>query len=170
MAARSPESNVWNGCGLLEFASPAKHVLLPDNLKKGGESVIGGIPDWTGLSLVTSDGHGYVPGVDRNTVKSFYQSLSIRNGIVHANITWSPSSDHSVRYQLNYTVLAHRTRPSVGIVRLDLSVTDDINCTVIDILDGAGAVRAHFGDKAVEIENNLIWTSVKASNLGGLRM
>lgn len=130
-------------------------------MKKGGESVISGIPGWTGLALVTGDGHGYVPGVDKATVKSFYQSLSIRNGIVHTNITWSPSSDHPAQYQLNYTVLAHRTRPNVGIVRLDLEATDDVNCTVIDILDGAGAVRAHFGDKAVELEDNIIWTSVK---------
>lgn len=134
-------------------------MLLPDNLKRGGESVISGIPDWTGLILTTSDGHAYVPGVDRDTVTGFYQSLSIRNGLVHTNLTWSPAEGH--QYQLNFTVLAHRTRPNVGIVRLDLSANREVNCSVIDVLDGAGAVRARFHDKAFEKADNAIWTSVK---------
>lgn len=136
-------------------------MLLPDNLKRGGESVISGIPDWTGLILTTSDGHSYAPGVAEDTVKAFHQSLSIQNGVVQTNITWSPTDDDDLQYQLNFTVLAHRTRPNVGIVRLDLSTNENANCSIIDVLDGAGAVRAHFGDKAFEEEDNLVWTSVK---------
>lgn len=135
------------------------HVLLPGNLERGGESVISGIPDWTGLVLTTSDGHSYRPGVDKNTVTEFYQSLSIRNGIVHTNVTWSPTE--GLQYQLNFTVLAHRARPNVGIVRLDLSANRDVNCSVIDVLDGDGAVRARVNDKAFEAAGNVIWTSVR---------
>jgi trehalose/maltose hydrolase-like predicted phosphorylase len=161
-----PRATFGTIAGFWNLQNRTKHVLLPDNLKRGGESVISGIPDWTGLVLVTSDGRSYVPGVDKSTVKSFHQSLSIRNGVVHTNITWSPINNagedaSSVEYQLNFTVLAHRTRPNVGIVRLDLSASEETNCTIIDVLDGAGAVRAHFGDKLVEQGENSIWTSVK---------
>lgn len=110
------------------------------------------------MILNTSDGQSYAPGVDRDTVTRFYQSFSIRNGLVHTNVTWSPTE--GLEYQLNFTVLAHRSRPNVGVVRLDLSANKDVNCSLIDVLDGAGAVRARFNDKAFEADN-VIWTSVK---------
>ncbi|EED14244.1 maltose phosphorylase, putative [Talaromyces stipitatus ATCC 10500] len=154
-----PRATFGTVAGFWNLQSRMKHVLLPDNLKKGGESVLSGIPDWTGLILTTRDGHAYRPGVDKKTVVGFQQSLSVRNGLVHTNVTWSPT--HGLEYQLNFTVLAHRARPNVGIVRLDLSANKEVNCSIIDILDGAGAVRAQFNDKAFETADNAIWTSVK---------
>lgn len=154
-----PRATFGTVSGFWNLQARTKHVLLPDNLKRGGESVISGIPDWTGLILTTSDGQIYAPGVDKDAVTEFYQSLSIRNGLVHTNVTWSPTN--SLQFQLNFTVLAHRTRPNVGIVRLDLSTNRKANCSIIDVLDGAGAVRARFNDKAFETTDNAIWTSVK---------
>ncbi|KUL86777.1 hypothetical protein ZTR_04773 [Talaromyces verruculosus] len=149
-------SGFWN------LQEKVKHVSWPENVKRGGESVISGIPDWTGLILTTANGQSYQPGVDRKTVKEFYQSLSIRNGIVQTSVNWAPPSiGPHTQYQLNYTVFAHRRRPNVGVVRLEVTASDSTTVAITDILDGAGGVRAHFGDKAFEDDNNLIWTSVK---------
>jgi trehalose/maltose hydrolase-like predicted phosphorylase len=130
---------------------------------RGGESTITGIPDWTGLVVTTADGQSYLPGVDKNSVKAFYQSLSIRDGTVRTSVTWAPPAleSNSIEYQLNFTVLAHRKRSNVGVVRLELTASESTSVTITDILDGAGAVRAHFGDKAFEDDENIIWTSVK---------
>lgn len=136
---------------------------MPDNLKRGGESVISGIPDWTGLTVTTENGQSWTPGVDPSTVKNFHQSFSVRNGIVQTNVTWNPSGD-SATYQLNYTIIAHRARLNLGIVRLDLSADQDVRVKITDILDGAGAVRADFHDKSFE-EDATIWTSVKPSGI-----
>ena len=134
-----------------------KYPSLPENVKRGGESVISGIPDWTGLVVTNEYGESYLPGVDPAVVNKYSQSLSVRNGIVHTNITWKPR-EHTV-FQLNYTVLAHRTRINLGLVRLDVTVTGPTRLIITDVLDGAGATRAHFGDK--EFTDQWMWTSVK---------
>lgn len=120
--------------------------------------MISGIPDWTGLTVTTAKGSSYMPGVDKSTIKRYRQSMSLQNGIVHTEVTWAPPDEESI-FQLNFTVLAHRTRVNLGLVRLVLTVSGATDFTVTDILDGAGATRAHFGDK--EIRDDLMWTSVK---------
>lgn len=158
-----PRATFGTISGFWDVQQNITHTLVPDNLKRGGESVISGIPDWTGLTVTTQNGQTYEPGVDPSTVTSFYQSFSVRNGIVQTNITWNPPGD-STTYQLNYTVLAHRARINLGIVRLDLSVSQDSKLKITDLLDGAGAVRADFHDKLFD-EDATIWTSVKPSGI-----
>ena len=135
-----------------------KYPSLPENVKRGGESVISGIPDWTGLTVTNEDGQSYMPGIDMATVIEYSQSMSLQNGIVHTNVTWRPKGQDTT-FQLNYTALAHRKRVNLGIIRLDITVTGPTQFTVTDIIDGAGATRAHFGDK--EVTDEWIWTSVK---------
>ncbi|KAB5585706.1 glycoside hydrolase family 65 protein [Coniochaeta sp. 2T2.1] len=154
-----PRATFGTITGFWDVQQNITHTILPGNLLRGGESVISGIPDWTGLTVATHEGHAYQPGVGPSTVESFHQSMSIRNGIVHTNITWSPA-DTATRYKLNYTVIAHRARLHVGLVRLDVSVDRSATFKVTDLLDGAGAVRASFNDRAFEDED-VIWTSVK---------
>lgn len=133
-------------------------------MARGDESVISGIPAWTALVVTDKKSNrSYLPGVDPLSVKAYEQSLSIEDGIVHTNISWNPqghSDDDGGIYRLNYTVLAHRERLNLGLVRLDLSVRKDVEFKLTDILDGAGAVRADFYRKRLE-DNASMWTSVK---------
>ncbi|KAL7940181.1 glycoside hydrolase family 65 protein [Trichoderma barbatum] len=154
-----PRATFGTISGFWDVQQNITHIIAPDNLKRGGESVISGIPDWTGLTVTTESGQTFKPGVDPSTVKGFSQSFSVRNGIVQTNVTWTPLSDNTI-YQLNYTVIAHRARLNLGIVRLDLSADQDVRLKITDILDGAGAVRADFHDKSLDTEAT-IWTSVK---------
>ncbi|KAH8898477.1 glycoside hydrolase family 65 protein [Thozetella sp. PMI_491] len=153
-----PRATFGTISGFWDVQQNITHAILPDNLKRGGESVISGIPDWTGLTVTTSGGESYQAGVSTSAVTSFHQSMSIRNGIVQTNVTWSPTVG-AARYQLNYTVLAHRDRLNLGIVRLDIAVDQDTSFKITDILDGAGAVRADFYNKSLQ-GNATIWTSV----------
>ncbi|KAL6852094.1 carbohydrate-binding module family 32 protein [Trichoderma novae-zelandiae] len=158
-----PRATFGTISGFWDVQQNITHPIVPDNLKRGGESVISGIPDWTGLTVTTESGETYKPGVDASTVTDFHQSLSVRDGIVQTNVTWSPLNG-SVTYQLNYTVLAHRARLNLGIVRLDLSADQDVRLRITDVLDGAGAVRADFHDKWLEPDST-ICTSVKPSGI-----
>ena len=120
--------------------------------------MISGIPDWTGLLLTTADGHVYRPGVDASTVRHYRQCMSARNGVVQTNVTWQPPGNTAV--QLNYTILAHRTRATLGLVRLDIAAHNDTTVQITDLLDGAGAVRSQFDSKGFG-ESDSIWTSVR---------
>ncbi|KAH8588922.1 family 65 glycoside hydrolase [Bisporella sp. PMI_857] len=140
----------------------------PENLQRGGESVIAGIPNWTGLTITSISGEQYLPGIPRSSVEHYSQCLSSRDGIVHTNVTWRPARNSSCIFQLNYTVLAHRTRINLGLVRLDITASGETEFQITDILDGAGAVRSEFVSKAFEPLGALIWTSVKPQGISNV--
>lgn len=92
------------------------------------------------------DNATYVVGADTSQITDWTQSMSIENGVVSTSLTWTPnangSSTNSSGISLKYTLFAHRTRPNLGVVRLDVSgLSGASNITVTDVLDGAGSWR-----------------------------
>lgn len=158
-----PRATFGTISGFWNLQEKVKHPILEENVRRGGESVISGIPDWTGLILTTDQGDSYKPGVDRDTILQYAQGLSLADGIVTTNVTWHPAkSEHA--FQMNFTVLAHQARLTLGLVRLDLTVRGPLRFTVTDVLDGEGASRTNFADKSFGDPgdgDNVIWTSVK---------
>jgi trehalose/maltose hydrolase-like predicted phosphorylase len=69
--------------------------------------------------------------------------MSIDNGIVSTSLTWTPALPHiSSGISLNFTIFAHRTRPNLGVVRLEVSGLPSASVvTLTDVLDGAGSWR-----------------------------
>lgn len=69
--------------------------------------------------------------------------MSIDNGIVSTSLTWTPALAHvGSAISLNFTIFAHRTRPNLGVVRLDVSDLPSTSIvTLTDVLDGAGSWR-----------------------------
>jgi trehalose/maltose hydrolase-like predicted phosphorylase len=123
----------------------------------GGEQPIATIPAWTSL-YVTVQGETYAPYVSGN-VSGYTQSLSIRDGIVQTLATWNGVT-------LNYTVLAHRSRPTLGIVRLVLSpVAGSVEVVITDMLDGAGSWRTTFNASSVNSTNHQLITAVNPNGI-----
>ncbi|KAI8599163.1 glycosyl hydrolase family 65 central catalytic domain-containing protein [Dissophora ornata] len=147
----------------------------------GGEQVISLLPTWTSLFLTVSpsgdstlaDSSTYRVGVSLDQIKSFSQSLSLRNGIVQTTISWTPfNSSNTSDIQLRYTVLAHRSRPNLGLVRLDVSgLSDGQQVIITDALDGAGAQRVE-GEHAGKLKDSelahAIYSSVKPWGIGNV--
>ncbi len=150
--------------GFYDCQDNINRIIWPPNLERGCESVISGIPDWTGLVITTARGESYLPGVHGSSVKEYHQSMSLRNGIVRTNITWKPTGEQT-SFRLNFTVLAHQESLNLGVVRLDILVDYDTIITATDVLDGSGAARTTFSEKSVESSENMIWTSVKPLGL-----
>ncbi|ORZ05353.1 Six-hairpin glycosidase-like protein [Lobosporangium transversale] len=143
------------------------------NFQTGGQQVISLLPTWTSLFLTVSpspdsppeDWVTYRPGVELSQVKSFRQSLSLRNGVVQTNVTWSPfdPSNNGSHIQLHYTVVAHRSRPNLGLVRLDISgLTKGQQVIITDALDGAGAQRVQ-GEQAGSLKQNELPNAIYSS-------
>lgn len=81
------------------------------------------------------NGSTYSAQTPSEDISDYVQTLSYRNGTVQTNATWSG-------VQLSYTLLAHRKRPSLGLVRLDISgLAENAEVTISDVLDGQGAAR-----------------------------
>ncbi|KAF9094092.1 alpha,alpha-trehalase ath1 [Mortierella sp. AD031] len=150
--------------------------------QKGGEQVISLVPTWTSLFLTVSSPPGsasndsatYRVGVDLNQIKSFSQSLSMRDGIVQTTVVWSPfsstsSNARSSDIQLHYTILAHRSRPSLGLVRLDVSgLVRGQQVVITDAIEGAGAQRVE-GEQAGKLNKTelpyAIYSAVRPSGI-----
>ncbi|OZJ06317.1 hypothetical protein BZG36_00724 [Bifiguratus adelaidae] len=117
----------------------------------GGEQVISLLPTWSSLFVTVSEAGAnnasssatYGVGVDLSQIVAYKQSLSLRNGIVTTSVTWSPfGSNSGGNIDLVYTVLAHRSNPNLGLVRLDVSgLSEGQQVVFTDVLDGAGAQR-----------------------------
>lgn len=126
----------------------------------GGEQPISTLPVWTSL-YVTIDNVTFAPMVDGG-VSEYSQNLSIRDGIVMTSMLWK-----GVR--LNYTVLAHRTRPTLGIVRLEIQpVNGNVEVVITDMLDGAGSWRTTFNDSTSDSITHQQMTSVKPNGISNV--
>jgi trehalose/maltose hydrolase-like predicted phosphorylase len=146
--------------------------------------VISLLPTWTSLYLTVSSASGsgtanesatYRVDVDLEQIKSFSQSLSMRDGIVETSVVWSPfkstnnSSSNTGDIQLHYTILAHRSRPSLGLVRLDVSgLTGGQQVVITDAIDGSGAQRVE-GEQAGKLNETelpyAIYSAVRPSGI-----
>lgn len=121
------------------------------------EGFLASIPNWSELSVSVGD-QSYNGSTSESNISNYSQSLSLQNGVVSTNVTWSPTED--TQLQLNYTVLAHRARPNVGIVRLDITSQEATTVNITDLLNSKGAVGTAF--LASGSDTGSIWTGVSA--------
>lgn len=134
----------------------------PEVQAVNGEEVISLLPTWTSL-YVTINGESYGVGTPDDQILNWTQSMSINDGIVSTSLAWSPAGSNST-VMLNYTVLAHRTRPNLGVVRLDVSgpgLMEGMDISFTNVLDGAGALRTDpVGQGAVDNSTDTIYSAV----------
>lgn len=155
----NPRQTVTTISGFWDNQRNTTRTNFPELLTEGGESVLSGIPAWSSFYVTSERGHTYAPGVDSSTVSSFRQSLSLKNGVVETEVTWNPEG--KLDCKLKYTVVAHRKRINLGMVKLEVSCAKATKLTITDILDGQGAQRTTFDDKGYVNDGATIWTSVK---------
>lgn len=156
----NPRQTVTTISGFWDSQRNTTRTNFPELLQEGGESVISGIPAWTPL-LVTIQGETYEPGVHNATITKYRQSLSMKNGVVETEVTWAPKGTQNINCTLKYTVVAHRKRITLGMVKLDITCSSPTELIVTDILDGQGAQRTTFEDKGYVNDGATIWTSVQ---------
>lgn len=123
----------------------------------GGEQPISTLPAWTSL-YVTINNVTFLPYVS-DGVSEYSQNLSIRDGIVSTSMVWNG-------VKLNYTVLAHRTIPTLGIVRLEIEpVESAVDVVITDMLDGAGSWRTTFINSSGDVDINELITQVQPDGI-----
>jgi trehalose/maltose hydrolase-like predicted phosphorylase len=143
---------------IAQFYDQQENTTGTNFAQTGGEQPISTLPSWTSL-YVTIDNVTFLPYVDPTNVTEYSQNMSIRNGIVTTSMVWN-----GVR--LNYTVLAHRTIPTLGIVRLEIEPVDgSVLVTITDMLDGAGSWRTNFNDSSANSTTYQLVSSVQPDGI-----
>lgn len=128
----------------------------------GGESVISGVPHWSGLHLKIGDDI-LDSGVPVNQITGFSSTLDMRAGSMRWSYTWSPSNGPSV--DIEYEMFVHKLYVNQAAVQLKLTPSKDVNASVIDLLDGDCALRTQFVEKGYEPVLPFIFSAVRPSGI-----
>lgn len=138
---------------------------FPENLLKGGESVIAGIPNWPNL-ILEAGGATLNAKVDNLTISNFYSSRSLKNGLQTWNYTWSPTANASIA--VSYEMFMDRSQPNVAAVRVSFKPSSSMNITVTDLIDGRGAVRSDPVTTGMVDNSSTIYSAVSPHWLGNI--
>ncbi|KAF7971069.1 hypothetical protein HWV62_22127 [Athelia sp. TMB] len=134
----------------------------------GGQQPISTLPTWSALYL-SVNGSTYAVGADAGGIADYAQSMSIQNGVVSTSLAWTPANG-SEAIALNYTLLAHRTRPTLGLVRLDFTLPPGAalsDVTLTDVLDGAGSWRTTPANSSASTKNTIA-TAVRPAGISNV--
>ena len=146
---------------IAQFYDQQESTIGTNFAQTGGQQPVSTLPAWTSI-YITVDNQTYTPSVDRRDVGEYSQNMSIRDGIVSTSLVWKG-------LWLNYTVLAHRTRPTLGIVRVEIKgLTSDMEVTITDLLDGAGSWRTTFNDSFADVLAGQLITIVSPNGIGNV--
>ncbi|KAF2133356.1 carbohydrate-binding module family 32 protein [Dothidotthia symphoricarpi CBS 119687] len=130
----------------------------------GWDSVISGIPHWSGL-VVEANGAWLNASVNPKHISDFTTSLNVRAGIANWKYKWAPGGEERDAIDVDYELFVHKLNVNQAAVRLRLTAARDLNITVYDVLDGDCAVRSEFVDKKFEDDWPTIWTAVSPENM-----
>ena len=128
----------------------------------GAESIISGIPHWSGL-LIQCNGHVLNASTPLSQIVDFSSTLHIKSASQSWSYVWKPPGGTEIRVE--YVLIAHKLHINQATVRLKVTSTSDANITVADVLDGDAALRTIAVDEFHEADSNMIWTAVQPINI-----
>lgn len=131
----------------------------------GWDSVISGIPHWAGLHIRSGD-EVLAANTSSSQISNFRSTLDIHNGMFMWNYTWTPNSGPAI--DVEYSMLVHKLCVNQAAVQLKMTASEDVNVSVIDVLDGNCAVRSTFVDKGYESTLPIIWSAVRPDNIANV--
>lgn len=128
----------------------------------GGESVISGVPHWSGLLVQVGD-QILDASVPADQISGYSSTMDLGAGTMTWQYTWSPPGGPAI--EIEYMALVHKLYVNQATVQLKMTAARDVNASVIDVLDGDCAVRATSVDKAFESATPVIWTAVAPNGI-----
>lgn len=130
----------------------------------GGESVISGVPHWSGLILDLGDGNYLDATVDNETISDFSSTLDMKAGVLSWSYTWKPEGCGS--FNIEYRLFAHKLYVNQAVVRMEITPSEDTQATVVNVIDGYSAVRTDFVDSGSE--DGAIYTAVRPNGINNV--
>lgn len=135
----------------------------------GGESVISGVPHWGGIIVDLGVGIWLDATVDSSTISNFSSTLNAKEGVSSWSYTWSPfpaNSSGLPSFKISYTMFAHKLYVNQGFVQLQIQPSEDVNVSIVNVLDGTSAVRTNFNSSGME--GTQIYSAVTPYNVNNV--
>lgn len=109
----------------------------------GADSVISGIPHWSGLILDLGDGVFLDASVDNSTISNFRTTYDFKAGVLLWSYNWAPKGDKG-SFQITYRMFANKLYVNQAVVDMEVVASKNGNGTIVNVIDGASAVRSDF--------------------------
>ncbi|KAL4966440.1 alpha,alpha-trehalase treA [Aspergillus stella-maris] len=109
----------------------------------GSESVISGVPHWSGLILDLGDDDYLDSTVDNQTLSDFQSSYDFKAGILSWSYIWTPSGDKG-SFAIAYRLFANKLHVNHAVVDMEITPSHNAKGTIVNVLDGYSAVRTDF--------------------------
>jgi trehalose/maltose hydrolase-like predicted phosphorylase len=139
---------------------------FPWMLQYGYESVISGLPHWSGLVIDLGNGVYLDSTVDNTTITNFRSTYDFKAGVLGWSYTWSPSGNSSGSYDVRYLMFANKLHVNQAVVDLEIVPSVDSNATVVNVLDGYSAVRTDFVKSGED--GGAIYTAVRPTGIANI--
>lgn len=129
----------------------------------GGESVISGVPHWSGIIVDLGDDIFLDASVDPSEISNFTSTLNTKAGVSTWHFTWSPAASDGLSLDMTYLMFIHKLYINQAFVQLQIIPSADCNVSIADVIDGTSAVRTEFAGSGSDVSQ--IYTSVHPSGV-----
>ncbi|KAL4757319.1 alpha,alpha-trehalase treA [Aspergillus foveolatus] len=129
--------------GFFDIQAETNGSNFPWMNQYGGESVISGVPHWSGLILDLGDDDYLDSTVDNATLSDFQSSYDFKAGVLTWSYTWTPAGDKG-SYAITYRLFANKLNVNQAVVDMEITPSQDGHATIVNVLDGYSAVRTDF--------------------------
>lgn len=127
----------------------------------GWDSVISGIPHWSGIVADLGGNNFLAASTNSSTISNFVSSLDMKSGLMDWAFTWSPTSHGS--FNVSYQMFAHKLNVNQAFVTMNITAARTTNITIANVINGDCAVRSTPADKGVDA--GIIFTSVRPNGI-----
>ncbi|KAI4093694.1 MAG: hypothetical protein LQ344_002759 [Seirophora lacunosa] len=132
----------------------------------GGESVISGIPHWSGIVLDLGDDVFLDASVDPAEITNFTSTLNAKAGASTWQFTWTPADGDGNSFAITYIMFAHKLYVNQAFVQLQITPSADSEASIANVLDGTSAARTSFVSSGMD--ESLLYTAVSPNGVSNV--
>lgn len=131
----------------------------------GSDSVISGVPHWSGL-ILELDKNTYLDAkVDNTTISNFTSTYDFQAGVLSWSYTWKPQGNHG-SFDITYRLFANKLYVNQAVVDMEVVPSQDGNGTIANVLEGYSAVRTDFVHSGED--NGAIYSAVRPNGIANV--
>ncbi|KAJ5377981.1 Acid trehalase [Penicillium cataractarum] len=131
----------------------------------GSDSVISGVPHWSGLILELDNGTYLDAKVDNSTISNFTSTYDFQAGVLSWSYRWKPEGDHGT-FDIKYRLFANKLYVNQAVVDMEIVASQDSNGTIANVLEGYSAVRTDFVHSGED--NGAIYSAVRPNGIANV--
>lgn len=111
--------------------------------QEGGDSVLSGVPHWSGLILDLGNDTYLDSTVDNKTITHFRSTYDFKAGVLSWSYKWTPEGNRG-SFKVIYRLFANKLSVNQAVVDMEIVPSVDAQATLVNVIDGYSAVRTDF--------------------------